>query len=90
MPFFFAVATKEKPTHLALGKISDWNAEKALNVVRQNIEGFQRIKRGELPAERCEDYGCDFCTETKIITEPIDTDLFGMSAAQIKSMSGEI
>ena len=90
LPFFFVVATKEKPTHLALGKISDWNAEKALNVVKQNIEGFQRIKRGELPAERCEDYGCDFCTETKIITEPIDTDLFGMSAAQIKSMSGEI
>ena len=30
------------------------------------------------------------CTDTKIITEPIDTDLFGMSAAQLKGMSGYI
>ena len=90
LPFIFAVATKEKPAHLALGEISQWNMDKALDVVRQNIVRFQQIKAGELPAERCEDYGCEYCTETKIITEPIDTDLFGMSTAQIKSMRGEI
>lgn len=90
LPFFFDVATKEKPAHLALGEISQWNMDEALETVKQNIVHFQKIKTGELPAERCEDYGCDYCTTTKIIAEPIDTDLFGMSTAQIKAMKGEI
>ena len=90
LPFFFTVATKEKPAHLAVGQISQWNIDKAMEVVRGNIRGFQAVKAGEVEPERCEDYGCDFCTSTKIITEPIDTDLFGMSAAQIRGMRGEI
>lgn len=90
LPFFFDVATKEKPAHLALGQISQWNIDKAYDVIRGSIERFQKIKTGELPAERCEDYDCDYCTSTKIITEPIDTDLFGMNTAQIKTMRGEI
>ena len=90
LPFYFDVATKEKPAHLAFGQISQWNIDKAMDTVRANIVRFQKIKAGELEAERCEDYGCDYCTETKIITEPIDTDLFGMSAAQIRGMRGEV
>ena len=90
LPFFFDVATKESPAHLALGQISQWNMDEALEVVRKNIVQFQKIKKNELPAERCEDYGCDYCTTTKIIKEPIDTDLFGMSTAQIKTMNGNI
>lgn len=90
LPFLFDVATKEKPAHFALGQISQWNIDKAGEVVRGNIVRFQKIKTGEIEADRCEDYGCDFCTSTKIITEPIDTDLFGMSAAQIRGMRGEI
>lgn len=90
LPFFFDVATKEKPAHLAVGQISQWNIDKAMDTVRGNIVHFQKIKTGEIPADRCEDYGCDWCTSTKIITEAIDTDLFGMSAAQIKTMKGEV
>lgn len=90
LPFYFDVATKEKPAHLAVGQISQWNIDKAMDTVRANIVRFQKIKTGELEADRCEDYNCDYCTSTKIITEPIDTDLFGMSAAQIKGMRGEI
>lgn len=90
LPFYFVVATKEKPAHLAVGQISQWNIDKAMEIVRANIVNFQKIKTGEIEADRCEDYGCDFCTTTKIITEPIDTDLFGMSTAQIRGMRGEI
>lgn len=90
LPFMFDVATKENPAHLALGEISQYNMDKALDVVKSLAPRYQKIKKGELPAERCEDYGCDYCTCTKIITEPIDTDLFGMSAAQIKTMNGNI
>lgn len=90
LPFFFDVATKEKPAHLAVGQISQWNIDKAMETVRANIVNFQKIKTGEIPPDRCEDYSCDWCTSTKIITEAIDTDLFGMSAAQIRGMRGEI
>ena len=90
LPFFFVVATKEQPAHLAVGEISQWNMDEALEVVKKNIVNYQKVKTGEIPAERCECYECDYCTSTKIITDPIDTDLFGMSAAQIKAMSGEI
>lgn len=90
LPFIFDVATKEKPAHLAVGEISQWNMDAAMEGVRNNIRRFAAMKRGEIEPERCEDYGCDFCTSTKLITEPIDTDLFGMSTAQIKSMRGEL
>lgn len=90
LPFYFVVATKEKPAHLAVGQISQWNIDKAMETVHANIVNFQKIKSGELEADRCEEYGCDYCTSTKIITEAIDTDLFGMSTAQIKGMRGEI
>ena len=90
LPFYFDVATKEKPAHLAVGQISQWNIDKAMETVRGNIVHFQKIKSGEIQPDRCEDYSCEFCTSTKIITEAIDTDLFGMSAAQIKTMKGEV
>lgn len=90
LPFYFVVATKEKPAHLAVGQISQWNIDEAMEIVRANIVRFQKIKTGELEADRCEDYGCDYCTSTKIITEAIDTDLFGLSTAQIRSMRGEL
>jgi len=90
LPFIFDVATKEKPAHLALGEISQYNMDKSLDFIKKNIVRCQEIKTGVIPAERCEDYNCDYCTSTKIITEPIDTDLFGMSTAQIKGMKGEL
>ena len=61
-----------------------------MGIVERNIVDFYKMKTGEIEAPRCEDYGCEYCTSTKIITEPIDTDLFGMSTAQIKTMRGEI
>lgn len=90
LPFYFVVATKEKPAHLTVGEINQWNIDAAMDVVKRHIRKFQAVKAGEVKAERCEDYGCAYCTSTKIITEPIDTDLFGMSAAQLKGMKGEL
>lgn len=89
LPFIFDVVTKETPAHLAVGEINQWNIDRALDKVKSHIDRFQKIKNGEITPERCEDYDCDFCTSTKILTETIDTDLFGMSANQIKAMKGE-
>lgn len=90
LPFMFVVATKENPPHLAVGEINQWNMDEALETVKKHIQRFQATKAGKVEPERCEDYGCDYCTTTRILTEPIDTDLFGMNAAQIKGMKGEI
>lgn len=90
LPFLFVVATKEKPAHLAVGEISQWNMDEALENVCKKIKRYQAIKNGEIAPERCEEYGCDYCTTTKVITEPIDTDLFGMSREQIRIAKGEV
>jgi len=84
LPFFFVVATKEKPAHLSVGKMPDWDLEDGLEEVRKDIAIYQQIKLGNIEPERCEDYNCDYCTSTKVITEPIDVNLFGLSAAQLK------
>ena len=90
LPFLFVVATKEKPCRCEVGEISQYNMDEALGVVKANAPRFQQMKKGEIEAVRCEDYNCDYCTTTRIITEPIDTDLFGMSTKQIKDMWGDI
>jgi hypothetical protein len=82
------VATKENPAHLAVGEISQWNMDKAMDVLKKNIARFQKIKNGEIPPERCEGYECDYCATTKILTEVVDTDTFGMSRKQLNAMEG--
>lgn len=90
LPFIFVVATKENPAHLAVGEISQWNMDKAMDVLKGNIARLQKIKSGEIPPERCEAYDCDFCTATKVLTEVVDTDTFGMSRRQLNAMEGVI
>lgn len=88
LPFYFVVATKESPAHFEVGEMSQENMDNALAVIKANIQRYQRIKLREIKPERCEDYGCDYCTETHIVKEAIDTDEFGLSAKQKKGMRG--
>lgn len=79
LPFYFVVATKEKPAHLEVGQINQFNIDLALERVMHNAPRYQQIKLGEIEPMRCEEYECDYCTTTKVITEAIDTDLFGQN-----------
>ncbi len=90
LPFYLVIATKESPARLAVCEINGYNLDNALEGVKRNIERFQRIKLGELPAERCEEVTCDYCAGSKILTESIDHELLGLSAAQLRSMNGVI
>ena len=87
LPFFLDVATKENPAHLAIGEISQMNLDSALEQIKSNIVGYQTIKMGEAPARRCEAYDCDYCAETHVIIEPVDTDYFGYSSAQMEEIN---
>lgn len=90
LPFYLVIATKESPARLAVCEINGYNLDNALDEVKRNIERFQRIKQGELPAERCEEVTCDYCAGSKILTESIDHELLGLSAAQLRTMNGVI
>ena len=78
LPFFLDIATKEKPAHLDVAEVKQYDLDEALEMVIKNAPRYQAIKNGEIPPERCEEYDCPYCTETRIITEPIDSNLLGM------------
>ncbi len=82
LPFFLNIATKEKPAHLAVTEIKQYDLDEALENVIKNAPRYQAIKNGEIEPERCEDYNCDYCTETAIITEPIDSNFLGLPRKQ--------
>ena len=89
LPFYLVIATKESPTPLEVCEIKQYDLDEELNNIKRMAPRFQKIKEGLIPPERCEDYNCDYCTETKIITKPIDSNYMGMSRKQLKVVSDE-
>jgi hypothetical protein len=89
LPFFLDIATKETPAHLTVAQINQHDLDEALETVKTFAPRYQAIKRGEIPPERCDEYDCNYCTETTIITEPIDSVYIGMSPRQIKTVNGD-
>ena len=89
LPFYLDIATKESPAHLEVAEINQGDLDEALDLVKAWAPQYQAIKRGEREPERCEEYGCNFCTETKIITKPIDSNYLGLSPKQIKIANGD-
>lgn len=79
LPFFLVIATKETPAHLDDAEIKQYDLDAALEEVRKRVERFGAIKSGEISPERCEEYDCNYCTETRILTEPIDSNMLGMA-----------
>jgi hypothetical protein len=79
LPFFLVIATKETPVHLDDAEIKQYDLDAALEEVKKRIEKFHAIKSGEILPERCEEYDCNYCTETRILTEPIDSNMLGMA-----------
>ena len=89
LPVYLDIATKESPTHLAIAQIMQYDLDEALEKVKMFAPRFQAIKSSKIEPERCDEYECNYCTETKIITEAIDSNYLGMSPRQIKAANGE-
>ena len=89
LPFYLDIATKETPAHLAVAQINQYDLDEALETVKMFAPHYQAIKRGEIPPQRCDEYDCNYCTETTIITEPVDSSYIGMSPRQIKAVHGD-
>ena len=82
LPFYLVIATKETPTHLEVCEINQFDLDEELENIKKRVQRFHLIKKGEIEPERCEDYGCNYCTESRILTEPIDSNLLGMPRNQ--------
>lgn len=89
LPFYLDIATKETPTHLAVAEIKQYDLDETLEMVKALAPHYQAIKNGEIEPKRCGEYDCNYCTETNIITEPIDSNYLGMSPRQIKAANGD-
>lgn len=88
LPFYLDIATKETPSHLAVAEIKQYDLDEALETVKALAPRYKAIKNGEIEPTRCDEYDCHYCTETKIITEPIDSNYLGMSPRQINAANG--
>ena len=80
LPFYFVIATKEDPPKVVVAQIAQYNMDEAFEEVRKNIQYFYDIKTGKKPPVPCGD--CDYCVETLIQDEVIDTDELGMTKKQ--------
>ncbi len=89
LPFYLDIATKETPAHLAVAEINGFDLDEALDLVKMLAPRYQAIKNGEIEPERCGEYNCNYCTETQIITEPMDSNYLGLSPKQIKAANGD-
>lgn len=74
LPFFIAAATKEPTTDLLLLELPQHKLNDALALVEHFAPLYAAIKRGEKEPRRCEH--CDYCKQTRIITEPMDYQQF--------------
>ena len=89
LPFYLDVGTKETPAHLAVAEIKQYDLDEALEFVKAHAPRYQAIKNGEIEPTRCDEYDCNYCTETHVITEPVDSNYLGMSPRQIKAANGD-
>lgn len=70
LPFYLAVATKQKETDLAVFHIPQHQLDAALKIVEHYIDEFAGVKAGDIFPRRCET--CEYCRRTKRLKGPIE------------------
>lgn len=83
---YLAVLTKQDPPDKEIISIPLWRRNELLEEVEQDMPRILAVKSGKLPAQRCG--VCEYCRATKMLTEPLDFDLVGFSAAERRAILG--
>lgn len=78
---YIAIVTKETPSGICLAKVPDWRIAELLGGIDSRMPHVSKVWHGEIPPVHCG--VCDYCRDTNIITEAIDSDLVGMSTAEL-------
>lgn len=77
---YLAVVTKQDPPDKEIISVPRWRRVELLEDVEKNMPHILAVKRGEIPPMRCG--CCEYCRATKMLTEPIDFEMVGFSAAE--------
>ena len=83
---YLAVVTKQTPSDIEIISIPRWRRVELLQEVEKNMPRILQVKSGQVPAHRC---GlCEYCRATKVLEEPIDFELVGLSAYERMAILG--
>jgi hypothetical protein len=77
---YLAVVTKQEPPDKEIISVPRWRRVELLEDVKRKMPHILAVKRGEIPPTRCG--VCEYCRATKMLTEPIDFEMVGLSAAE--------
>ena len=83
---FLAVVTKQNPPDKEIIEIPKWRRDELLEEVERNMPRILAVKRGQRVPERCG--VCEYCRATKILSEPIEFDLVGLSVQERRAVLG--
>ncbi len=85
---YLAVVTKQDPPDIEIISIPRWRREELLEDVKKSMPRILAVKSGKMPPRRCG--VCEYCRSTKVITEPIDFELVGLSLAERQALFGRL
>lgn len=83
---YLAVVTKQEIPDKEIISIPLWRRNELLAEVEKDMPRILAVKSGKHPARRCG--VCEYCRATKMLTEPIDFELVGLSAAERMAVLG--
>lgn len=86
LPTFLAVVTKQDPPDKDVISVPEWRRKELLSDVEKTMPHILAVKSGAVAPERCG--VCDYCRATKMIEEPIDFEMVGLSTAEKKAILG--
>ena len=85
LPCYLVIVTKQDPPDVAVAEVNEFDLDMALTKFKGAVGRFQAIKKGEIHPERCEGHDCPYCRATKVLTEPIDSNLLGRSKKDLET-----
>jgi hypothetical protein len=85
---YLAVVTKQTPSDIEVISIPRWRRVELLEEVERSMPHILAVKSGAVAPTRCG--VCEYCRSTKVITEPIDFELVGLSAAERQALFGRL
>ena len=77
---YLAVVTKQDPPDKEIISIPRWRRVELLEEVEKHMPHILAVKSGRVPAQRCG--VCEYCRATKMLSEPVDFELVGLSASE--------
>ena len=83
---YLGVVTKQEPPDKEVVHIPKWRREESLAEIEREMPRILAVKSGKQEPQRCG--VCEYCRATKMIDEPIDFELVGLSNDERRAILG--